>query len=38
LIPTDDELAECRAFGREIAEVLVGKAQTNDVIDFSDLA
>jgi NADH oxidase (H2O-forming) len=38
LIPTDEELAECRAFGREIAEVLVGKAQTNDVIDFSDLA
>ena len=26
LIPTDEELAECTAFGREIAEALVGRA------------
>lgn len=38
LIPTDDELEECRAFGRQIAEVLVGKGQPKEVIDFADLA
>ena len=38
LIPTEEELDECRAFGRQIAEVLVGKSQTKEVIDFADLA
>jgi len=38
LIPTEEELEECRSFGREIAEVLVGKSQTKEVIDFADLA
>ncbi|THF64589.1 FprA family A-type flavoprotein [Pseudothauera nasutitermitis] len=34
LIPTDEELAECRALGRELAEHLVGRAQPLH-IDFS---
>jgi flavorubredoxin len=38
LIPTEEELEECRAFGRQIAEVLVGKSQAREVIDFADLA
>ena len=37
LIPTDEELAECVAFGREIAEALVGRQEAR-VIDFADLA
>ncbi|NVJ92853.1 MAG: FprA family A-type flavoprotein [Methylocystaceae bacterium] len=36
LIPTDEELEECRAFGREIAENLTG-TNAPKVIDFSDL-
>lgn len=38
LIPTEEELEECRAFGRHIAGVLVGKHQEKGVIDFADLA
>ena len=38
LIPTEEELEECRSFGRQIAEVLMGKSQKKDVIDFADLA
>ncbi|MGD2117372.1 MAG: FprA family A-type flavoprotein [Chromatiales bacterium] len=38
LIPTEEELDECRTFGRSIAEALVGKTQNNEVIDFADLA
>lgn len=38
LIPTADELADCHAFGLEIAEVLVGKRSGGEVIDFADLA
>ena len=37
LIPTEGELDECRAFGRKIAEELVGKRQDETVIDFADL-
>ncbi|MES9843089.1 MAG: FprA family A-type flavoprotein, partial [Candidatus Sedimenticola sp. 6PFRAG5] len=37
LIPTEEELEECRSFGRQIAEVLVGKRGNNKVIDFADL-
>jgi len=37
LIPTDEEFAECTAFGREIAEALVGR-QEERVIDLTDLA
>lgn len=38
LIPTEEELEECRAFGRHIAGVLTGKTAKKDVIDFADLA
>ncbi len=37
LIPTEEELAECRVFGSRIAEALVGK-QAARVIDLADLA
>jgi hypothetical protein len=37
LIPTEEELEECRSFGRHIAEELVGKRQDKSVIDFADL-
>jgi flavorubredoxin len=36
LIPTDDELVECRDFGRQIAAALVGRKQGR-VIDFAEL-
>jgi flavorubredoxin len=36
LIPTDEELAECRVFGRKLAAALVGGEQGR-VIDFSEL-
>ena len=38
LVPTADELAACRAFGQQIAEVLVGITQPQGVIDLADLA
>ena len=38
LIPTDEELDECRGFGRFIAQTLVGKSPEKAVIDFADLA
>ncbi|MEJ2618833.1 MAG: FprA family A-type flavoprotein [Candidatus Thiodiazotropha sp.] len=38
LIPTEDELLECRKFGKAIAEQMVGKKQQNPVIDMADLA
>lgn len=37
LIPTEEELEACRAFGRQIAEELSGKTQDKTVIDFADL-
>lgn len=37
LIPTDEELAECRDFGKYIAEFLSGRTGENKVIDFADL-
>ncbi len=36
LIPTDEELVECRVFGRKLAAALVGGEQGR-VIDFSEL-
>jgi flavorubredoxin len=36
LIPTEEELAECRDFGRQIAEALVGKQEAR-VLDLADL-
>ena len=37
LIPTDEELAECRSFGHRIAEVLTGKNREKQVIDIAEL-
>lgn len=37
LIPTEEELEDCRSFGRYIAEVLTGKSRDKAVIDFADL-
>lgn len=37
LIPTEEELTECREFGKSIAEFLTGIAGENKVIDFADL-
>lgn len=37
LIPTDEEIALCHAFGRELAQEVVGLRQ-NKVIDMADLA
>ena len=37
LIPTEEELEACRAFGRHTAEVLMGKQQQKSVVDFADL-
>lgn len=36
LLPTEEELEECRAFGRRLGETLTGK-QKAKVIDFEDL-
>ncbi len=38
LIPTNEELGECRDFGKSIAEFLTGISVENKVIDFADLA
>jgi len=38
LIPTDDELEQCRAFGRDIASFLVGKSKfEGKVIEMAEL-
>ncbi len=37
LIPTEDELAQCRDFGRQIAEALVGRQEAR-VRDLADLS
>ncbi len=37
LIPTNEELDECRDFGKSIAEFLTGISGENKVIDFADL-
>ena len=37
LIPTQEELDECQGFGREIANILIGKEIKRDVIDLADL-
>jgi len=37
LIPTEEELEDCRSFGRYIAEELTGKTRDKTVIDFADL-
>ena len=38
LIPSEEELAQCRDFGRAIAGTLVGKVIRKQVLDFADLA
>lgn len=38
LIPDDEELEECRAYGRNIATTLVGKPIKKQVLDLADLA
>jgi flavorubredoxin len=38
LIPTEEELEECRAFGRRMAQELTGNSRENGVIEFADLA
>ncbi|MGB5735268.1 MAG: FprA family A-type flavoprotein [Thiohalocapsa sp.] len=38
LIPTDEELEACRAFGRNVSGALVGEKTDSGVIDFADLA
>jgi len=38
LIPNDDELVECRDYGRAIAATLVGKTIRKQVLDLADLA
>ncbi len=37
LIPTEEELQECREFGQQIAQRLTGKSPAKAVIDFADL-
>lgn len=37
LMPTQEELDQCREFGQQIAEVLVGKTSENQVVDMADL-
>lgn len=37
LIPTEEELVECQQFGKEIADILVGRATTPKVLEFADL-
>jgi flavorubredoxin len=37
LIPTQEELDECTGFGRAMANILVGKEQKSEVIDFASL-
>jgi flavorubredoxin len=38
LIPDDEELIECRTYGRNIATTLVGKRIEKQVLDLADLA
>jgi len=38
LIPSEEELEQCRLFGKQIAEVLTGANQEKEVIDFAELA
>ena len=37
LIPTDEELEECRQLGKEIAEILMGRVATSKVLELADL-
>jgi NADH oxidase (H2O-forming) len=37
LIPSEEELENCRIFGKQIAEVLTGKKQDKKVIEFANL-
>jgi flavorubredoxin len=37
LIPTDEELDECREFGRRLAGALVGELSAKKVVDLADL-
>ncbi|MEW7978059.1 MAG: FprA family A-type flavoprotein [Candidatus Sedimenticola endophacoides] len=37
LIPTEEELEECRSFGRNVAEELMGRKSDKSVVDFADL-
>jgi len=37
LIPTEEELEECRVFGRHVAAALAGRHAADAVIDFADL-
>ena len=38
LIPTDEELDECRDFGRHLSDALAGENSDGGIIDFADLA
>ena len=37
LIPSDEELAECRTFGQRLADVLTGRDTGGQVVDLADL-
>lgn len=37
LIPTDEELEDCRQLGKEIAEILMGRVATSKVLELADL-
>ncbi len=37
LVPTEDELEECRSFGRQVAQALVGEGGASRVFDMADL-
>lgn len=37
LIPTDEELEECRQFGEAMAAILVGRATSSKVLELADL-
>lgn len=38
LIPTNDEIEDCREFGRQLSGALLGEKSKNGVIEFADLA
>jgi flavorubredoxin len=38
LIPSEEELQDCHAFGRDIAAILTGRRDHRPVLDFTDLA
>jgi len=38
LIPTEEELENCRGLGRRIARILVGQEATGQILELADLA